>query len=442
MIKKLKNRILRLDEHTLEVVNKSSSSLIVKIGGLIAAFTISIILGRTIGPEGLGIINLSNRVIAIVLIFSMAGMNNVLLKEIAISYERKDWQHIANVIYTALRINLPLALVFSLVFILLTPWLTVHLFNEPSLKTPLIIVLLVVVPQTLSGIFASGINGYRKIWQSNLVNDTLSAGIVALGLLVLLLFKIEITVINVAILYAIGRVSVTTAMWLYWSHLFQFKGKRTMQTRSMMKVALPLLLVSATTMIASNADTLMLGWLSNMSEVGFYSVAASLGLFTIFFHVLTISTLTPKIAVLYGKNKTAELQKMLQQVTKGLIFIGLAGVIVFVLGGKYILNLWGNEFTVAYLPLVIISVGQFFNIATGATGIVLIMTGHEKIIGKITFLSAIINLILNYFLIPIYGALGAAIATGSTVTVENIIKVIVVKQKTGILTVPFLNKHY
>ncbi|MEN8126154.1 MAG: oligosaccharide flippase family protein, partial [Bacteroidota bacterium] len=182
-------------------------------------------------------------------------------------------------------------------------------FNEPELKVPLIISLLILVPQILSRIFASGVNGFRKIWQSSLVNDTLSTAVVGLGILVLLLLNIEITVINIAILYAIARVTVTATVGLYWRSLFRFKGKRTMQTWPMLKVAVPLLIVSSTALIANNADTIMLGWLGNAREMGLYSVAARLGLLTSFFHLLTVSTLSPKIASLYSDKKRKNYKK-------------------------------------------------------------------------------------------------------------------------------------
>lgn len=435
-----KKKLALLDEHTLEVVKKSSASVLVKIGGLTAALTISIILGRTIGPEGLGIINLVNKLVGILVIIALLGMNNVVLKEIAIGYERKNWQHIADSIYTALSITIPLALVLSLMFILITPWLTNDFFDEPRLKAPFIIASAVMIFQVFSKTLTSGVNGFRKVWQSNLLNESLSFLIIALGLVLLLLFNIEITIINVVILYAIGRVSVFLVVSLYWKHLFRFSGKVQSKSKKMLKVALPLLIVSSTNIIAANADTIMLGWLSSSREVGFYSVAAQLGLLTNFFLAISISSLSPKIASLFADNKKKELEIMIQQVTKGLFFLGIGTILIYFLSGKYILNLWGDEFIASYWVLIIITAGQFFNISTGSTGVFLMMTGHEKVIGNITLISVITNLILNYSLIPYYGAIGAAFATAITVTLENIIKVIVVKKKTGVMTVPFLNK--
>lgn len=436
MLDLIKNKFSKLDIHSLEVVKKSSSSLIVKLLGMAATFLISIILGRTVGPEGLGIINLANRVVAIVLIFSMLGMNNVILKEIAIAFERKNWQQVVNTMFTAYRINIPLALILSTVFILLTPWISYDFFKEPQLEIPLIIALVVVVPQVISRILASSIRGFRKIWQSNLINDTLSATFVAFGLVILLLLKIEITVINIAVLFAISKLIITLAVGIYWKKLFKFSGRGALRIKDMLKVGLPLLIVSSTSMIAANADTIMLGWLSNTQEIGFYSVASRLGMLTNFLLLIAISTLSPKIASLFAEKKIKELERMVQQVTKGLFFLGLFSLIAFIFAGEYILSLWGNGFIGSYWILIIITVGQFFNISTGSTGIILMMTGNERTIGKITFLSAVINLALNYFLIPKFGAMGAAVSTASTVTIENIIKVIVVKKKTGILSIP------
>ena len=131
---------------------------------------------------------------------------------------------------------------------------------------------------------------------------------------------------------------------------------------------------------------------------------------------------------------------MIQQTTKGLIIISLFTFLTYFFGGKYILLLWGSEFLESFWILIIISLGQLFNVSTGCTGFFLMMTGHEKLIGKITFISLLINLTLNFIMIPKFGAIGAALATSFTVIFENMIKVIFVKNISGIMTIPFFNK--
>ncbi|WP_269527002.1 flippase [Coraliomargarita parva] len=434
---RLNKYIQKLDTHTLEVYRKSFVSLVLKVFGMVAMLIISIILGRTLGPEGLGIINLSNRIVGITLILCMLGLNTVVLKEVAIAFEAQDWQRVTDAIYTAKRIILPYSFVLSLCLIAATPWLSGVVFREPSLLWPVVIALSVVVFQVSSRISASAINGFRKVWQSNLVNETLSSYLVLLSLMLGLVFGKDIGVLEVALIYAVARVIVSFVVGIYWSKLFKVRLKPNFRGKSMMKVGLPLLLVSATSMIASNADTIMLGWLSSSSQVGFYSVAARLGFMTSILHMLTVSAVTPKIAALYGADKIKELELMVRRITLVLSSSGLFFVAFFVFGGSTLLQLWGAGFADAYPSLICIAIAQFFNVSTGPSGIILIMSGHERLVGLVSSGSMVLNLALNYILIPRFGAFGASLATASVLVIENIIKVILVYLRTGIVTVSF-----
>ena len=51
----------------------------------------------------------------------------------------------------------------------------------------------------------------------------------------------------------------------------------------MLKMSIPLLFVSSTAVIAASADSIMLGWLADSTEVGLYTVASSLALLTSIF---------------------------------------------------------------------------------------------------------------------------------------------------------------
>lgn len=435
MLNSIKNKISKLDIHTLEVVKKSSSSMLVKITGMIAAFSISVILGRALGPEGLGIINLSTKIIAFILIFIMLGMDTVVRKEVAIAFERKDWQHIGNMIFTSLRVISLLAIGISVILIVTANWLSKKFFNEPELYLPLLVFSVLLIPQAISRIFESGLIGYRKIWQSNLLNETLSLIVVALGLGVMFVLNVQITIPYVLLLYGIGRITVLVSVLIYWNLISQFKGKRFVKTKSMLRVGIPLLIVSSTALIASSADTIMLGLLSTSREIGFYTVAAKLGTLTSFFHLISISSLTPKIASLFHANKLKELQTMVQHVTKGLGVIGIFSVLIYFFLGDQILGLWGAEFKQAYWILIIIASGQLVNLGTGGTGMILQMTNHERALGYITLSTAILNVSLNFMLIPLYGGLGAAVATTLTLVLQNIIQLVLVKKKLDILTI-------
>lgn len=429
---------INLDIHTLDVISKSSKTLLVRMAGTIIGLIISVYLGRTLGAEGLGIINLVNKIAFILLVLTMFGFDNVIIKYVAVAKSNNKWNNIANTVFTGFWFNVTLAIFIGSLGILFLPFLTESFFNNQALFIPLLIAFLMLLPQTISRVYGAALNGYGKIWQANLVNETLSAFAVGLGLLIIYITNIEVNVVNIILLYAFGRLLVTTSVSIYWKSIFNQTSKPKFVLKPLLKMAIPLLLVASTSVLASNADVIMIGWMANIKDVGLYSVAAKLSLLVVFLLQVTNSVLSPKLAEMYAQNKLKEMNVLVSKITLGLMLVAFGFLLFFIVAGKYMLSLWGIEFEEAYSILIILSIGQFFNVSTGCAGMILIMCGFEKTYGYVSIAFVILNLFLNYFLIMLYGAVGAAISTAITITSENIFKLILAKQKTGILTIPFV----
>ena len=430
----LKNKF---DKHTIEVIRKSSASLLVKILGMVVGLGVSITLGRKLGVEGLGIINLANRIVGILLVVVMLGMEHVILKEVAIGYSKRNWTHINSIVAASFRINGSLTLFIVFGCLLLIPYAITTVFKEPDLEVPLVIAVCALVPQVISRILASTLNGCKRVWQSNLVNQTLSIWIVGVALLFMHVLDMRLTIVNVAWFYAGGRVVVALTMSVYWIKFRKSQKKDEILYRSLLTASLPLLLVNATSIIAASADTVMLGLISNVKEVGLYSVAARLALLTSFFLQISNSAVSPKLASLFAENKIQEMKVMVHRVTRLLIVLALISVLSFTLLGHQILSIWGNEFKESYYILLVLAIGQFVNISTGPAGYLLIMCGEEKVHGRISIISLFTNICLNGVLIYYWGALGAALATSLTVSIENFLKWFYARKFIGISTIKF-----
>ena len=181
----------------------------------------------------------------------------------------------------------------------------------------------------------------------------------------------------------------------------------------MLKMAIPLLLVKATSLIMDSSDVVMLGLLSNPEQVGVYSVAARLALLGTFFLHVTNSAISPKLASLFANGQMEEMERMVKTVTAMLIVVATVFILMCIFFGKTVLGLWGSGFSEAYFVLVILSFGQFLNISTGCSGLLLIMCGHERVHSWISVVAVLVNVVLNYIFITYYGAVGAAIATAA-----------------------------
>ena len=86
----------------------------------------------------------------------------------------------------------------------------------------------------------------------------------------------------------------------------------------------------------------------------------------------------------------------------------------------------------AYVPLVILCVGQIVNASMGSVGSLLNMTGHERDTMQSILIGATVNVILNFILTPRWGMIGAATATATTLIVWNLIMWRKVYLRTGI----------
>jgi O-antigen/teichoic acid export membrane protein len=103
---------------------------------------------------------------------------------------------------------------------------------------------------------------------------------------------------------------------------------------------------------------------------------------------------------------------------------------------------FGAEYESAYVPLVILCVGQLVNASMGSVGALLNMTGHERDTTKSILVAAVVNVALNLSLVPHWGIIGAAVATASTLTVWNLIMWHKVRARIGIEPSLFFRRRY
>ena len=83
--------------------------------------------------------------------------------------------------------------------------------------------------------------------------------------------------------------------------------------------------------------------------------------------------------------------------------------------------LFGSEYSIGFMALIVLSVGYFINSILFASRYMLDSLKKTKFILLNTIIVTLLNIILNLILIPKYGILGAAIATALTISLFGII---------------------
>ncbi len=179
--------------------------------------------------------------------------------------------------------------------------------------------------------------------------------------------------------------------------------------------------ISLLSIINTRADILLLGSLATSADVGIYNIAARLADVPKTILIAANIAMAPVMAELYAAKNQIALQKLLTRSVRLITLAGLPIVVFYLLGGRWLLSFWGAEFESGYYALVIMGFGQLYNLASGSVGIVLMMSGYAQWVSYGLGVGTVVNVALNFLLIPQYGLMGAAIASAITIVVWNLL---------------------
>jgi len=181
-------------------------------------------------------------------------------------------------------------------------------------------------------------------------------------------------------------------------------------------------------------DIIMLGIFSTTAKVGVYSVAAKLASATSFSLIGINAIIAPKLSELHWSDNHADLKQVIRFAAKLMFMTSFPVLVVLLVWPEFFLGLFGDEFKTAKQVMILLCLGQFVNAASGSVGHFLNMTGRQQIFRNIVLCAALINVVLNYILIPRYEIVGAAIATMTSVMFWNIVSAVYIKIKYNVQT--------
>ena len=215
-------------------------------------------------------------------------------------------------------------------------------------------------------------------------------------------------------------------------------------TANILKISIPLMLAQAVHFIMSWTDKLMLGILdspdvisgvaTNSAQIGVYHTAFKLSMFATIGLMAVKSIASPKFAELYKTNDLKILEKVTQQSTKLIFWTTLPLVIVFILFSEQLMLLFGEEFRIGVFSFIILSLGRVVVSFSGAAGNLLQMCGKQVIFMNVAIIGSVVNIVLNFSLIPLFGINGSAFATMISLVVFNLLLVYFVKREFGFYT--------
>jgi len=165
-------------------------------------------------------------------------------------------------------------------------------------------------------------------------------------------------------------------------------------------------LASVTGIVFVYVDSIMLGILLPIEEVGFYRAAYNV-IFAIIGFVSIISVLFPVFSQLEGKELDGAFQKVFRYTS---LFVFPISLGLFFVVTPLIEIIYGVDYLPAALPTYVLSL-LIIIIPLDFFGALLNSKEKPEYPAKLIMISALLNVILNYYFIIYFGMVGAAIAT-------------------------------
>lgn len=205
------------------------------------------------------------------------------------------------------------------------------------------------------------------------------------------------------------------------------KGKHSFETKFWLTTAFPILLMESFVLFLQNTDVLVLSIYHPPNEVAmYYAALKTINLIT-FIHFAVTNAVANRFSAYEARGDKELLASFIRKSVKWTFWPSLAAAILLLLVGEILLGFFGEEFTAAYPVMVILAAGLTIKAMFGPAENVLNMLGEQRLCASVLFTTAMVNIVLNFMLIPPYGLIGAASATSLSFTLAALLFFLTIK---------------
>jgi O-antigen/teichoic acid export membrane protein len=407
-----------------------ASAFVVQVAGAGLGFLLSVMLARLVGVAGVGLYFLAITIVDISATISRLGLESASMRFASIAHSRGDRGGLAALYRKSMSLVFVAGTAIALPVWLIGSHLGLGGEEAPEFRAELPLLVFAIAPVALLVIQAEFFKAVGSTATGTFSQAVVPPLLLLAGSIVLWLLGAG-TVHAVFLTYvivAVASVTIAVVTW-HWRLPGIWREHGSFDMGRLLRTSMPLLLVNSMTLMLGWTDVLVLGMWRDAAEVGIYGIAMRIALLTAFVLSAINVVVAPQFAALHAEGNTAALRRLAQQSAFWTLVAAAPAILLLLLVPDLILQIFGPQFRQGAGPLRILALGQFVNVATGSVAVLLVMTGHEKLMRNIVAGSAALNLLGNLVLVPRYGAIGAATSTAFCLAFMNVVSWLMVRKK-------------
>jgi len=421
----------------IKLVKGSSITLLIKLIGMAFGYFIMLFITNNYGADEWGIYSLCITVLSIAVLLPKFGFDNSLVRIITELKLFNNNGEIKKVIYKSVTISIIISFLVIIVINLLSGFIINELLKKPQLEPYISIISYAIVPVVLITIVSAYFQAIKRTTLFILFQTALINIVFFFLLLICYFFKVDFIIFQLYIVSIF--VTLTLALILYFLNTHnQDKAevikKINYSYKDIVNLSTPMLLSSSFALFMAWSDVIMLSIFKTTTDIGIYDSALRLATISSISLIAINAIVTPKFVEFYSNNDLEQLKDIVQKSTRLIFFTATPVLFILIFFSKEILSFFGDEFAIGYLALIYLCISRFINAISGSVGYIMQMTDNQKTYQTVIFIAFIINVILNFILIPKYSYTGAALASSIAMIFWNITLVIIIKKKLGFWT--------
>ncbi len=368
---------------------------------VLLSFFVSILVIRYLGPDNFGLLSYAISFYGLFTALSVLGLESISIRELVKHPDKRD--KLLGSVFGLRLIGGAITLAIIIIVLLST---------GESYDTSLLIIVISssVIFQSFSVVdyyFRSKVEAKYSVY-------VLSSSVLISAVIKLLMVYWKAPLIYFAIIYSFEFLVAAVGFLMVYKKrglkISRWKFDKLLSVE-LLKDSWPLILSGLVVSIYMKIDQVMIKNMLNNEQVGYYAAAVRLSEAWYFIPIAITNSLFP--AIVHAKNISEEFyNNRMQKLYDMLAWLSIAIALpVSFFSKEIILILLGNTYA-SSAPILTIYIWAGVAVFLGvASSQYLINENYTKLSFFRTFIGMIINVILNFILIPVYGIIGAAVAT-------------------------------
>jgi O-antigen/teichoic acid export membrane protein len=379
---------------------------------LLLSFLGRVELARRLSVEDFGDFNLGLSLAGLLSLLALLGLHQAIARTIA---ERPDPALRRLLIRWAAVVTTIAATVTSVAVYFLAPDIAA-IFNSGNNATLTVVFQMfsVTIGLTLLCTFLGSVfQGFEDAVPYAFLNQGVQPGAFLVFLVILIYFHLTLTTALVA--WVLSNIVTFVALVIYtFRRLPRHLPKGPVATTLPSGLwALSLSLWGVTTLIyiTGYADTLILGVFRPETQVGIYSAVLTLGRLILVAAAAVTFIFLPVSARLWGEGNVESIRSTYLTAGRWVLIFTAPLFLVFALfPTDSLTTVFGSSYAPGALALIIVTVSALASVAFGPVNATMAGLAMTRPLIIATAVSAVLNIVLSFTLIPTYGLIGAAIA--------------------------------